>query len=86
MNYIGNCTDDNAWENIYANATDMQQSIDDSVKLSRAEFEEKIDVPDAAWSSIQETIAAEDYQFGFDAWNNVAWAYDAAKDIHYFWN
>ena len=38
MNYIGNCTEDEAWETIFSDASDMACVIEDSVKVRVENF------------------------------------------------
>lgn len=38
MNYIGNCTEDEAWETIFSDASDMACVIEDSVNLRLEKF------------------------------------------------
>jgi hypothetical protein len=83
MNYIGNCTEDNAMELIFSNASDMACVIEDSVKVnSKEKFFNKIG-NSALNGSFCVAICNE---FGYHEDRNIAWGYDKKHDIHYFWH
>ncbi len=83
MNYIGNCTNDSAWQRLFDNASEMAYVIAESqYEHSRQDFEKRIEIPDGAYEEIKNKVTV----FAYNESHGIAWAYDEDNDIHYFWN
>lgn len=83
MNYIGNCTEDEAWETIFSDASDMACVIENSVKMRLEKFV-KIVNPNLAMYKL--ILNMPDVDFGYHKARHIGWAYDSVNDIHYFWH
>ena len=79
MKYIGNCTEDEAWQLIFTDASDMAYAIENSFHLNKEEFLNRVGNEDGAAKEVVNQC------LDFGTIRNIVWAYDDKKDVHYFW-